>query len=119
MKIDYAAKMSILYDYYGILLPHKQNRIFTLYHEDNLSLSEIGQELGVSKQGVHDALKKAENALESFESKLGLVANSNKNEVIIHKIRQEIYKAKKEKIDTNSVLKILNNIDNNIDKLNI
>lgn len=86
MSIDNATKMSILYDYYGKLLTEKQNKIFRLYHDDNLSLSEIGQELGVSKQGVHDALKKAEAALTEFENKLGLINTSINNEKTVSKV---------------------------------
>lgn len=86
MSIDDATRMSILYDYYGKLLTEKQNRIFRLYHDDNLSLSEIGQELGVSKQGVHDALKKAEAALSEFENKLGLISTSLNNEKTMSRV---------------------------------
>ena len=44
-----------------------------LYHEENLSLAEIAEEFEISRQGVHDALHKAEKSLESYEEKLGLV----------------------------------------------
>lgn len=86
MSIDNGTKMSILYDYYGKLLTEKQNQVFCLYHDDNLSLSEIGQELGVSKQGVHDALKKAEALLLEFEAKLGLISTSMNNEKTMTKV---------------------------------
>ena len=50
-----------------------------LYHEDNLSLSEIAVELGMTRQAVHYTLKKAEAALEKYEEKLGLVAKYYEN----------------------------------------
>ena len=64
---------SMLYDYYGALLSDRQREVFELYHEENLSLSEIAQDLGVSRQAVHISLGKARDELEIFEIKLGLV----------------------------------------------
>ncbi len=117
MKIDKTAKMSILYDYYGRLLTEKQSRIFTLYHDDNLSLSEIGDELDVSKQGIHDALKKAETALEDFETKLRLVENSQKNEDIISNTKEIIKKISDDGRAYKEIKKELTKIEKNIDKL--
>ena len=69
-RVEYA---SMLYDFYGSLLNESQNEIMALYHEDNLSLSEIAEELGQTRQAVHYKLRKAEKALKSYEEKLGLV----------------------------------------------
>ena len=69
-KVEYA---SLLYDFYGTLLSDPQRDIMELYHEDNLSLAEIADETGTSRQAVHYTLKKAEKALEEFETKLGLI----------------------------------------------
>ncbi|MBQ0017610.1 MAG: winged helix-turn-helix transcriptional regulator [Clostridiales bacterium] len=70
---------SLLYDFYGALLGESQAEVMTMYHEDNLSLSEIAEELGMSRQAVHYTLKKAEGKLEEFEEKLGLVATYTRN----------------------------------------
>ena len=64
---------SLLYDYYGALLSNRQREVFALYHEENLSLSEIAESLGVSRQAVHISLGKARGELEIFEEKLGLI----------------------------------------------
>ncbi|MDR3242707.1 MAG: YlxM family DNA-binding protein [Clostridiales Family XIII bacterium] len=72
-RLEDMMRMSMLYDFYGTLLNGKQRDIFRLYHGDNLSLSEISAELGITRQGVHDTLKKAEAALGGFEEKLGLI----------------------------------------------
>jgi predicted DNA-binding protein YlxM (UPF0122 family) len=72
-RLEDMMRMSLLYDFYGALLSGKQRDIFRLYHGDNLSLSEISAELGITRQGVHDTLKKAEAALGGFEEKLGLI----------------------------------------------
>ena len=64
---------SMLYDFYGALLSESQHEVMTMYHEDNLSLSEIADELGMTRQAVHYTLKKAEAKLEEYDNKLGLV----------------------------------------------
>jgi predicted DNA-binding protein YlxM (UPF0122 family) len=68
------AKNSLLYDYYGALLSERQREVFELYHEDNLSLSEIAADISVSRQAVHTALGKAEERLAAYEEALGLIA---------------------------------------------
>jgi len=76
-RVEYA---SMLYDFYGGLLSEAKNEVMAMYHEDNLSLSEIAEELGTSRQAVHYTLKKAEKALEEFEAKLGLIASYERNQ---------------------------------------
>ena len=76
-RVEYA---SLLYDFYGALLNDPQREVMELYHEDNLSLAEIADETGTSRQAVHYTLKKAEKALEGFETKLGLIAAYEKNQ---------------------------------------
>lgn len=79
MKIESIAENSLLYDFYGQLLSKRQQEVMALYHEENLSLSEIAEEFGISRQAVHDTLKKAEQALNEYEAKLGLMARLMKS----------------------------------------
>lgn len=72
-SLDNLYEISLLMDFYGALLSQRQQDVCRLYHEENCSLQEIAEELGISRQGVHEALKKAESALQGFEEKLGLV----------------------------------------------
>lgn len=58
MKIESIAENSLLYDFYGQLLSKRQQEVMALYHEENYSLSEIAEEFGISRQAVHDTLKK-------------------------------------------------------------
>ena len=86
MKIDEITQASLLYDFYGKLLSKRQKEVMELYHEENLSLSEIAAEFDISRQGVHDALKNAEKSLKSYEEKLGLVAKFQKSSEAVKEI---------------------------------
>lgn len=70
---------SLLFDFYGGLLPEQQREIMSAYHEDDLSLAEIAEEKGMSRQGVHHALKKAEAKIAEYEENLGLVEKHIRN----------------------------------------
>ena len=87
---DRITEVSLLYDFYGELLPNRQKEVFTLKYEDDLSLAEIAEELGISRQGVHDALKNGEKALQRYEEKLGLVKRLEGSTEAIQKIDTEI-----------------------------
>ena len=67
-------EQAILYDFYGALLNEHQRMIFEEYVIDNFSLSEIAEEHGISRQGVHDLIKRISRILESYEEKLHLVS---------------------------------------------
>lgn len=77
MKID-SLELTLLFDYYGELLTKKQYTCFDLYYNQDLSLAEIADEAGISRQGVHDSLTRAEAALRDFESKIGCVSRAFK-----------------------------------------
>lgn len=70
---------SKLLDFYGVLLKNRQKEIMDLYYNSDLSLSEIAENLGISKQGVRDIIKRSENSLLDFDSKLKLISNNKKN----------------------------------------
>ena len=71
-----ALEMTLLLDYYGELLTEKQKTCFDLYYNQDLSLGEIAEEAGISRQGVHDSLARAETALLAMEEKTGCVARA-------------------------------------------
>lgn len=74
-----ALEMTLLFDYYGELLTQRQQMCFDLYHNQDLSLAEIAQELQVSRQGVYDNLSRAEAALRNMEEKTGCVRRNLRN----------------------------------------
>jgi|LSQX01.3.fsa_nt_gb predicted DNA-binding protein YlxM (UPF0122 family) len=71
--MDKKVYISILMGFYGKILTSKQRRAMELYYSEDLSLSEIAECEGITRQGVRDALVRAENALYKTEEKLGIV----------------------------------------------
>lgn len=83
MNIEERVKIAVLVKYYGKLLTEKQRTIIAMYVDNNLSLAEVSDELGVSRQAVKDALDKALSSLEKYEQELGFVARDKKLKDII------------------------------------
>ena len=67
-------QISELVDIYGELLGERQQRLLDLYYNQDFSLGEIADDVGISRQGVRDSIKKAERELYFFEEKLQLLA---------------------------------------------
>lgn len=83
----------IMLDVYGSLLTQKQLEIMQLYYDDDLSLSEIGEQYGISRQGVHDSIKHSEQALDEFEHKLGILAMHQQETDALLSIKRDAYEA--------------------------
>lgn len=79
--------MSLLLDFYGEVLTYRQREMLELYYDDDLSLSEISEQSGITRQGVRDAIKRAEKQLFDIESKLKLVERFGKIRDITDEIR--------------------------------
>ena len=69
-------ELTLLYDYYGEMLTNKQKTCFELHYHQDLSLAEIAEEIGISRQGVHDTLARTETALRGMEEHLGCVSRA-------------------------------------------
>lgn len=73
-KLDELVELSILYDFYGELLSDHKKRIFEEYVLNDLSLSEIAELKGISRQGVYDLVKRCSKELRDYEIKLKLIS---------------------------------------------
>lgn len=65
-------EMAVLIDFYGEMLTEKQRSFLEYYYNDDLSLSEIAENEGITRQGVRDAIKRAENQMLEMETRLGV-----------------------------------------------
>lgn len=117
--LDQITEASLLYDFYGNLLTERKRQVMELYHEENLSLSEIATEFNISRAAVYDSLKSAEKSLSDYENKLGLVDRFLKRESAIEKIAHiidNIATEHSEDIKLNDSLKQIKNIIGNLEE---
>lgn len=121
--IDEITKQSLLYDFYGQLLTKRQQQVMELYHGENLSLAEIAEEFGISRQGVHDALRSARKALDGYEEKLGLVGRFLRTENAVQEIDGQILtmidllQTQNKRPDTEDLIRRLKKVKSIIDRL--
>lgn len=109
--IDKFSEKALLLDFYGGLLTEKQKLFMSLHYEEDMSLSEISEEFGVSRQAVHDIVKRSEKILEEYEKELGLAKR-----FMIQ--REKLIKAKNiltSKVDDTEIKSVIDIIDELID----
>ncbi len=101
-----------LYDFYGELLTDHQRDIYEEFVLDDLSLSEIAQEEGISRQGVHDLVKRCDRILEGYEGKLHLLERFLNTKEKVSKIRalSQNYRNQKEAVVMAEIEAISNEI---------
>ena len=68
-----AYRMALLYDFYGDMLTDRQKEFYDLYYNEDLSLAEIAENYGITRQGVRDVIVRAEAILTELEDKTGIV----------------------------------------------
>ena len=81
---------SMLFDFYGELLTDKQREYFDLHYNEDLSLAEIAEQSGISRQGVWDIIRRAEAAMTEVEEKTGLIKRFNERNAALAEIRSEL-----------------------------
>ncbi|HHU74165.1 MAG TPA: DNA-binding protein [Clostridiales bacterium] len=104
-RLEEIVQLSILYDFYGDLLSDHKKRIFEDYVLNDLSLSEIAEQKGISRQGVYDIVRRCSQELREYESKLLL---AHKFRTIIDKINniKEILQTTKDTGNTDQIHEI-------------
>ena len=83
-------RQAMLLDFYGELLTERQRLCFDLHYNEDLSLSEIAEQCGISRQGVWENIRRAESAMQDIEAKTGLVRRFEENRSALEKIREEL-----------------------------
>ena len=105
-------EQALLYDFYGELLNAHQKRIYEDFVLNDLSLSEIAEEQGISRQGVHDLVKRCNNILAGYEEKLHLLnkfLNTKEKINSINELTRQFEKTKQVEI-VEQIQKISNEI---------
>ena len=87
--MDKILEQALLYDFYGELLTAHQKEIYEQFVLDDLSLGEIAADAGISRQGVHDLIRRCNKILEEYEAKLHLVAKFVKIREMVGEIQSQ------------------------------
>lgn len=90
--LDKVLRIGLLFDFYGALLTEKQRQCLDMHYLNDLSLSEIAEEFNVSRQAIHDILRRAEQTLQEYEQKLLLVERYQRERQVIKQIYESIEK---------------------------
>lgn len=105
-------EQAYLYDFYGELLNQHQQNVYEAFVFNDLSLSEIAEEEGISRQGVHDLIKRCTRSLEGYEEKLHLIEKFNEAKDKVSQIHQLAHQCNEnnQKIILQQIEKISNEI---------
>lgn len=115
-------EITLLYDIYGNMLTEKQAEAIELYYNDDLSLAEIADIAGISRQGVRDNIKRAENVLYDVEEKLGIANRFLKIKKKLSEIDDiiiDIEKSPDVKFLSDDIKRKINNILGIINEINL
>ena len=99
-------EQTFLFDFYGELLTEHQRKVYENAVYNDLSLSEIADELGISRQGVHDLLKRCDKIMAGYEEKLKLVEKFCMTRERIIEIKKLALTMKQQNSDTDKIAKI-------------
>ena len=86
--------MGYLLDFYGEVLTPKQREMLNQYYNDDLSLSEIGENFGITRQGARDAIKHGETTLKELEAKVGFAARYRRVQEKLEELEQLVVDAR-------------------------
>ena len=89
-------EQTLLFDFYGELLTEHQKRVYEDVVFNDLSFSEAAEEQGISRQGIHDLIKRCNRQLEEYEGKLHLVEKFLDIQTKVRQMRQEVKTASEE-----------------------
>ena len=107
-------EIAVLFDYYGKLLSEKQYKVVDQYCNEDLSLREIAELNGISKQGISDILSRAEKKLRFYEDELKLISKFEKINSSLREINLLIEKSKIEDSSLQSIIDIIQKKNNEI-----
>ena len=84
-----AYRMAMLFDFYGDVLTERQKEFYDLYYNEDLSLGEIAENYGITRQGVRDVIVRAEAVLTELEDKTGLIKRFHTMHKQLEQVRQD------------------------------
>lgn len=88
MQMEKFVEQTLLYDFYGELLTRRQQQVYESVVLEDYSLSEVAEDLGISRQGVYDMIRRVNKTLEEYEGKLHLVEKFLNIRTQVRRIRE-------------------------------
>ena len=114
--MDDILQLTLLYDFYGELLTEKQKQVYEMHYQNDLSLTEIGEELSISRQAVRDQLKRTEKILQDYEEKLQLISRFQAQQKAVREMKHIMEGMEKKHPDA-SVVKALSKMKKIADEI--
>ena len=87
--INDIVRRTLLFDFYGVLLTENQKKVYEEVVFDDYSISEVASDEGISRQSVHDMIRRTDKLLEEYEEKLHLVEKYKKTEELVKQIKDK------------------------------
>lgn len=87
--MEHIIEQNLLYDFYGELLTEHQKKIYESAVYEDLSLSELSEAYGITRQGVHDLIKRCDKILEGYEDRLHMIERFEKIKALTVRIEEE------------------------------
>ena len=107
-------RMTMLYDFYGDLLTERQREFYDLYYNEDLSLAEIAENYGITRQGVRDIIVRGEAALQEIEDKTGLIRRYHRiteATSAVERIAEEIRQLNLGELQSEALQQLINDMD--------
>lgn len=104
-------KNGLLYDFYGGLLTDKQRRIMSLYYNEDWNMSEIADSEQVSRQAVHDLIRRSDHVLEGYEEKLGLLKRFMEQRELLQSIKQDLHELSGDMLHNDKLLAVVAKVE--------
>ena len=114
INVNEILEQALLYDFYGELLTDHQKEIYEQFMLEDFSLSEIAQGEGISRQGVHDLVRRCQKILEGYEAKLHLVEKFLSVKEKVREINEALDAYEKEGTDINTMVGEIRQISHTI-----
>ncbi|GGG12333.1 putative DNA-binding protein [Paenibacillus aceti] len=110
-KLEKTNRINLLFDFYETLLTEKQQTFLKYYFLDDFSLGEIANESGISRQAVYEHIKRAEEVLEAYEEKLGLLSKDEERSRMITEIKHLIEQNDLSSVHKETILDLLHQVE--------
>jgi hypothetical protein len=110
-KLEKTNRINLLFDFYETLLTEKQQMFLKYYFLDDFSLGEIASEFGISRQAVYEHIKRAEEVLEGYEEKLGLLRKDEERVGMVTELKRLMEQSEMSPLHKETIMDLLQQVE--------